>query len=141
LADDQHLSADFGQPQIHLSLVVFENPQTGDFLSQGRGILLRIALGHPHEDDESALDGAGQFAGHRYSGARNPLDDGTHKNPFQISNKSYYEPDVSVCAAKNVSPGKKVATDETRIEHGWGSSSRIRGRSVAGLTIVDATME
>ena len=47
LADDEHRAADFGQPAVHLAVVVVEDAQSDDLLGELPGVVVRIAAATP----------------------------------------------------------------------------------------------
>ncbi len=78
LRDGQHAAADVQYAAVHLSGIVFENAQAGDFSYQVAGIVLRIVAANAKQDQQSQPDLAGDFFVDRDLGAAYPLDDGTH---------------------------------------------------------------
>ena len=56
LTDDQHFRTGFVRGEIHFAVLVFEDPQTTDFVRNSGGFFFRIVLVHTKENQQAFLN-------------------------------------------------------------------------------------
>ena len=78
LRDRQDSSADIAQPQIHLSIRVFNYTEADDLFCEVVGVRVGICLSYAQQDQQTAANLARDLLAHADLGLAYALDDGTH---------------------------------------------------------------
>jgi hypothetical protein len=78
LADDKDAARNIHDRAIHLSVVVFEDPQRADFFGQPLCVGFRVGLADAKQHEQAGIDLSGQFTSDCDAGAGYSLNDGAH---------------------------------------------------------------
>jgi len=78
LGNHQHLSVRFDQGEIHEPLLVIEDAEIGDLISQECGVLFRVVFANAEKNKKPRPDGAAELIVYANGGLAYPLHYGAH---------------------------------------------------------------
>jgi hypothetical protein len=91
----KNCSSDITDGQTHLSILIFEDAQPGDFVCQIVGVSFSVIVGNADKYQKAAINVSCDLAVHRDLGTLHSLHNGAHERSLQLFT-SGFKPDAGI---------------------------------------------